>query len=140
MVLSYNDIMELLRVLSDEKNLRVTVTESGKGALVAGGVAGIGGLVLGPVGLALGGTVGGCLAAYMGHGKFKPLAKVIMEDIKDDQKLQLVNAVRGVMGNLDAGDAVTLIALVTSNDGLRNRVVTEMITFFSRQCNIYVNE
>jgi len=140
MVLSYNDIMELLRVLSDEKNLRVTVTESGKGALVAGGVAGIGGLVLGPVGLALGGTVGGCLAAYMGHGKFKPLAKVIMEDIKDDQKLQLVNAVRGVMGNLDAGDAVTLIALVTSNDGLRNRVVTEMITFLSRQCNIYVNE
>jgi len=140
MVLSYNDIMELLRVLSDDKNLRVTVTESGKGALVAGGVAGIGGLVLGPVGLALGGTVGGCLAAYMGHGKFKPLAKVIMEDIKDDQKLQLVNAVRGVMGNLDAGDAVTLIALVTSNDGLRNRVVTEMITFLSRQCNIYVNE
>ena len=108
------------------------------------------------MGLALGGTVGGCLAAYMGHGKFKPLAKVIMEDIKDDQKLQLVNAVRGVMGNLgktfngtakndsllftDTGDAVTLIALVTSNDGLRNRVVTEMITFLSRQCNIYVNE
>ena len=42
MVLSYNDIMELLRVLSDDKNLRVTVSESGKGALVAGGVAGIG--------------------------------------------------------------------------------------------------
>ena len=40
----------------------------------------------------------------------------------------------------DAGDAMTLIALVTSNEGLRNRVVTEMVTFLSRQCNIYVNE
>ena len=42
MVLAYNDIMELLRVLSEDRNLRVTVTESGKGALVAGSVAGIG--------------------------------------------------------------------------------------------------
>jgi len=140
MVLAYNDIMELLRVLSEDRNLRVTVTESGKGALVAGSVAGLGGLVLGPIGLAIGGSVGGCLAAYMGQGKFKPLAMVIMEDIKEEQRVQMVNAVRGIVDNLDAGDAMTLIAVVTSNEGLRNRVVTEMVTFLSRQCNIYVNE
>merc|ERR1739848_390503 len=113
MVLAYHDIMELLR---EDRNLRVTVTESGKGALVAGGVAGLGGLVLGPIGLAIGGSVGGCLAAYLGQGKFKPLAMVIMEDIKEEQR---VNAVRGIVDNLDAGDAMTLIALVTSNEGLR---------------------
>eukprot|EP00090_Calanus_glacialis_P016847 TRINITY_DN26376_c0_g1_i2.p1 TRINITY_DN26376_c0_g1~~TRINITY_DN26376_c0_g1_i2.p1 ORF type:complete len:141 (-),score=43.94 TRINITY_DN26376_c0_g1_i2:183-605(-) len=140
MVLAYNDIMELLRVLSEDRNLRVTVTESGKGALVAGGVAGIGGLVLGPIGLALGGSIGGCLAAYMGQGKFKPLALVIMEDIKDEQRVQMVNAVRAIVDNIDAGDAMTLVAIVSSNEGLRNRVITEMVTFLSRQCNIYVNE
>merc|ERR1712013_98316 len=100
MVLAYHDIMELLRVLSEDRNLRVTVTESGKGALVAGGVAGIGGLVLGPIGLAIGGSVGGCLAAYLGQGKFKPLAMVIMEDIKEEQRVQMVNAVRGIVDNL----------------------------------------
>jgi len=99
-VLAYHDIMELLRVLSEDRNLRVTVTESGKGALVAGGVAGIGGLVLGPIGLAIGGSVGGCLAAYLGQGKFKPLAMVIMEDIKEEQRVQMVNAVRGIVDNL----------------------------------------
>ena len=40
----------------------------------------------------------------------------------------------------DAGDAMTLVAIVSSNEGLRNRVITEMVTFLSRQCNIYVNE
>ena len=59
-----------------------------------------GGLVLGPIGLAIGGSVGGCLAAYLGQGKFKPLALVIMEDIKEEQRVQMVNAVRGIVDNL----------------------------------------
>ena len=59
-----------------------------------------GGLVLGPIGLALGGSIGGCLAAYMGQGKFKPLALVIMEDIKDEQRVQMVNAVRAIVDNI----------------------------------------
>ena len=40
----------------------------------------------------------------------------------------------------DAGDAMTLVAVVQGNELLKNRVVTEMVTFLSRQCNIYVNE
>eukprot|EP00092_Neocalanus_flemingeri_P026268 GFUD01028472.1.p1 GENE.GFUD01028472.1~~GFUD01028472.1.p1 ORF type:complete len:141 (-),score=54.69 GFUD01028472.1:213-635(-) len=140
MVLAYNDIMELLRVLSEDRNLRVTVSESGKGALVTGGVAGLGGMVLGPMGLAIGGAVGGCLAAWMGQGKFKPLALVITEDMKEEQRQRMVTGVRAIVDNIDAGDAMTLIAMVQGNQMLKNRVVTEMVTFLSQQCNIYVNE
>ena len=42
MVLAYHDIMEVARVLSEDRNMVVTVKESGKGALVTGGVAGLG--------------------------------------------------------------------------------------------------
>ena len=42
MVLAYQDIMEVVRVLSEDRNMVVTVKESGKGALVTGGVAGLG--------------------------------------------------------------------------------------------------
>lgn len=42
MVLAYQDIMEVVRVLSEDRNMVVTVRESGKGALVTGGVAGLG--------------------------------------------------------------------------------------------------
>ena len=36
MVLAYQDIMEVVRVLSEDRNMVVTVRESGKGALVTG--------------------------------------------------------------------------------------------------------
>ena len=42
MVLAYHDIMEVARVLSEDRNMVVTVRESGKGALVTGSVAGLG--------------------------------------------------------------------------------------------------
>ena len=42
MVLSYQDIMEVVRVLCEDRGLSITVKESGKGALVTGGVAGLG--------------------------------------------------------------------------------------------------
>ena len=42
MVLSYQDIMEVVRVLCEDRGLSITVKESSKGALVTGGVAGLG--------------------------------------------------------------------------------------------------
>ena len=42
MVLSYQDIMEVVRVLCEDRGLSITVKESGKGALVTGSVAGLG--------------------------------------------------------------------------------------------------
>ena len=41
---------------------------------------------------------------------------------------------------LDASDAIALVAVVQGNQALKQRVLTEMVTFLSRQCNIYVNE
>ena len=52
------------------------------------------------MGLAVGGAVGGCLAAWMGQGKFKPLIQVIMEDMKEEQRQMMVTAVRALVDNL----------------------------------------
>ena len=100
MVISYTSVMEMLAVLCEERKMMVAVTESGKGALLTGGVAGLGGLLLGPLGLALGGAVGGCLAAWHAQGKFKPLMEVILVDMKQDQRDKMVDCLRDVLANI----------------------------------------
>ena len=100
MVISYSSVMEVLTVLCEERKLMVAVRESGKGALLTGGVAGLGGLLLGPLGLALGGAVGGCLAAWRAQGTFKPLIEVILVDMKQDQRDRMVECLRDVLANI----------------------------------------
>lgn len=68
------DIEEFLRgiaMLTDNRNMRVTLKQSGKGAAVCGAMCFIGGLIAGPVGLAVGGTVGGVTAYRMSGSKCK---------------------------------------------------------------------
>ncbi|KAK2088092.1 hypothetical protein P7K49_033999 [Saguinus oedipus] len=54
MTIVVEDIMKLLCSLSGERKMKAAVKHSGKGALVTGAVAFVGGLVGGPPGLAVG--------------------------------------------------------------------------------------
>ena len=56
MVIRTDEILSILSKLSDESGLKVTVQESVKGGVVAGTACTIGGVLLGPPGLAIGGT------------------------------------------------------------------------------------
>ena len=49
-----SEVIEVLVKLSEEENLRLTVVESVKGAATAGVGALIGGVIAGPIGLAVG--------------------------------------------------------------------------------------
>merc|ERR1711872_391252 len=88
MVIRYKDILELLKVLSEEKKMQATISGSLKGGLTAGLTSFLGGLLLGPIGLALGGAIGGVLASMsqnfqpitQGNGVLK--AKVMNEMIR----------------------------------------------------------
>lgn len=70
MVVHTSALMEAVAVLGDDHNLRVTITQSGKEALICGACSFIGGIIAGPVGLAVGGTLGGLKAWQMSKGKW----------------------------------------------------------------------
>ena len=52
----------------------MTVKGSAKGGLIAGATSAVGGLILGPLGLAVGGTLGGLLA-YATAEPYKPVSQ-----------------------------------------------------------------
>ena len=63
MPLSVSEVMRLLSQFAEEKELKLTVTQSARGAAIAGGGAFVGGLLGGPVGIVVGEFV--CLISTM---------------------------------------------------------------------------
>ena len=57
MVIRTDEVINILSKLSDESGLKVTVNESIKGGVIAGSACTIGGILLGPPGLAIGGEI-----------------------------------------------------------------------------------
>ncbi|XP_013777327.1 protein C19orf12 homolog [Limulus polyphemus] len=134
MPVDLDDLMKLLMILASEENLKVTVNESVKGGIVAGTSAAVGGLLMGPVGLAVGGAVGGCAACYIARDKFKPVVQVIQE-MSNDKKERLVDAVTDVTSNLNITDVARLAVLLSGNAAVRKMVIDAMMSFLSNELN-----
>ncbi len=135
MVIRYNDILSVIRALGDEEGIGVTVKESAKGGLIAGVCCAIGGILGGPPGLAVGGAVGGCAAAYAASGRFKPVSQVV-EELPEERRQELVEAVRRIVAGFDAADAAELLALVQGNALLKAKIAQEMVTFLGSHLNV----
>ena len=122
MVIRTDEMLNIVTTLSDDSGLKVTINESVKGGLITGTACTVGGIILGPVGLALGGAVGGFVAYLLGDGKFKPVSNVIMHEMRDEERQQLATSVRNIVADLDATDAVQLMVLINGNAALKGRI------------------
>ena len=57
MPINVDEVIQLLCQLSDEADMKVTLKETAKGGLIAGGCTVVGGLAGGPFGMAVGKTL-----------------------------------------------------------------------------------
>ncbi|XP_060767724.1 protein C19orf12 homolog [Neoarius graeffei] len=126
------DVIRMCCEVSSNQQMKAAVRSSGKGAVVAGGSAFVGGLLLGPAGIAVGGAVGGLLGWGMTRGQFKPVPQILME-LPPPQQRKLYGDVMAVLGSLDWTDAVQLIALVMGNASMQERVITTILTFVTKE-------
>jgi len=93
----------------------------------------------GPPGLAAGGALGGCLAAYLAQGKLKSIQEVVAE-LPVEKRNALVSSVGNVLKDADAADAMELVALVQGNVLLKAKVAQEIVTWLGRNTNMRVQQ
>ena len=135
MPVSKGDLEKVIKVIADKEALKVTVNNSVKGGVTAGISTAIGGIFLGPVGLAIGGAVGGALA-YMNSDEFKPVSEVI-NTLDDHQRDKLLGEIRRILGSLDAYDFLNLLRYL-NGDGLwlRRQIIGEVMRFMQEELSL----
>ncbi|NXY61256.1 CS012 protein, partial [Callaeas wilsoni] len=131
MPIHFDDVMKLLSHVATVKGMTAAVTHSGRGALLTGASAFLGGIVGGPPGIAVGGAVGGFLG-WITSGKYKSVPQILME-LPATEKEKLYTEAMAIIKNLDWTDAAQLIGLVMANPGLKQQVLGVLTTYLTRE-------
>jgi len=137
MVIRSTEVIQALSILSEQSGLQATVGQSMKGGLITGGVASFTGLLFGPAGFAIGGTLGGILATFITKDQFVPVSQVIM-DMEPRDKERLYMSMENFVTSLDATDAMQLVALMQGNEILKRNVIAALTTFMRDNTNYNV--
>ncbi|XP_060109746.1 protein C19orf12 homolog [Heteronotia binoei] len=132
MPINVNDMMQLLCHVSEERKMKAAFRHSGRGALVAGATAFVGGLVGGPPGIAVGGAVGGLLGAWMTSGQFKPIPQIIME-LPPIEQQRLYDDAYAIISNLDWTDMAQLMALVMGNAAVQQKLLGVLMNYLTNE-------
>jgi len=131
MPVNVQEIMEACEVLARQDNLNVCIQESLKGAAIAGLGSFVGGVLMGPVGIAIGATVGGVAGSSVCK-QYQPLWRII-QDMNEADKKRLANHMQKVLNDLDISDAVVLMALVRDPTAMgRDAFVKELGNYFGQ--------
>lgn len=139
MPISTSDVIDLLCTLAEEERLKVTLSESLKGGLITGITAAIGAFFLGPMGLPIGGALGGGVAALTCGSKFQPVSQVIAT-MSQEKREHLANKIRQIMNKIDVTDVVVFAALVSGDCSVRSRVVGELVDYLRHEMSMALVE
>ncbi|XP_071532384.1 protein Nazo-like isoform X2 [Panulirus ornatus] len=137
MPINTQEVLSVVEQLCEEENLRVAFKESLKGGAIAGSSTVIGGLLAGPLGLALGGAVGGLTAAFLSQGKFKSVASIIRNDLTPAQKERLANSVWRIVDDIGPTDVLAVTSLVLQPP-VKERIIQEVYNFFQSQLHMQI--
>ncbi|XP_004536446.1 protein C19orf12 homolog [Ceratitis capitata] len=132
------ELVEAISIIANERNVQVTMKQATKGSLVCAASAFAGGILLGPVGLAVGSAAGGLMAYKMTSGKFRPLADVLINDLTDRQKEQLVRRVNNAVAEFAISDLAILLPMLMNNASIQEAVLKTAISFVSNELRVQV--
>uniref|UniRef100_A0A023FC85 Hipothetical protein n=2 Tax=Amblyomma TaxID=6942 RepID=A0A023FC85_AMBCJ len=132
-----DEMLDVLCMISNEEKLRVTLKQSARGGLITGASAMAAAVLMGPVGLAVGGALGGCVAAVLMRDKFVSATEII-SNMSDDQKDQLVIAAQRAFADIEVADAVELVALLCGDIHIKKRIIRAIVDYFQSQMRLEI--
>ncbi|EDV95453.1 protein C19orf12 homolog [Drosophila grimshawi] len=138
MPIDTRELMEAIAIIADERNIQVAMKQTGKGTAICAACCFAGGMLMGPVGLAVGGAAGGIAAYKMTSGTFKPLGEVILNDLTDRQRESLVQHVTNAIAEIHPTDVVLLLPLIAKNASIQQAILNTIMSFVSNELRMQI--
>ncbi|XP_056356391.1 protein C19orf12 homolog [Oenanthe melanoleuca] len=126
-----DDVMKLLNRVAEERGMMDVWTNCRRGALLTGGSAVVGGLLIGPPGFVVGALVGGLLS-WRKSGEFKTAYQILLEFTATERQ-KLCMEVMAIVTEFDWNDASDLIRLVMKNPTVLKEVTGVLNTHLSNK-------
>lgn len=138
MPINTQELLSAVAILTDKQSMRVTLKCSAKGAAVAGSSSFVGGLVAGPVGLFLGGALGGLLAYTMTNNQFKPVSQIILHELTPREQEQLKQRIVGALSGFQATDLIVIAPLLAGNGAAQQAVLGAVVSFLTNEMRMQI--
>ncbi|CAO1390746.1 unnamed protein product [Diamesa serratosioi] len=160
MTINSGELIRAVAVVADKHNIKCTVKTSAKYSLIVAGSVFLGGILMGPVGLALGGTAGGLYSYQKSKGvykksifincdsqfnlcifvvgQFRSGAEILINDLSDEEKQRLVEHVVAAFREFQPQDIAYLIPLLTSSVQFQGIILSKIIHFLTNEMNLQI--
>uniref|UniRef100_A0A182N1A6 Uncharacterized protein n=1 Tax=Anopheles dirus TaxID=7168 RepID=A0A182N1A6_9DIPT len=138
MPINTRELLDAVAVLTDKESMRVALKSSAKGAAVAGSSTFVGGLLAGPVGLFVGGALGGLLAYAVTHDQFKPVSHIIRHDLSVREQERLKERIVTALSQFQATDLLVILPLLTGNAGAQKLVLSTVASFLTNEMRMQI--
>lgn len=130
MVIRVDEVMDILQILAEKNQMKVTLKEALKGATCSGIGAFGGAIIAGPVGMMVGGVVGSTVGYFMSTD-FKSVYTIISE-LEENEKLVLYNRSMTILTSFDVQDIVAVNALIQGNPELVQQLVRMLENYLEK--------
>ncbi|KFB38785.1 AGAP000432-PA-like protein [Anopheles sinensis] len=124
--------------LMDKDGVRVAIKSSAKGAAIAGSSSFVGGLMAGPIGLFVGGALGGLFAYAMTNDQFKPVSHVIKHELSVREQERLKQLIVEALSDFQATDLVVILPLLTGNASAQKAVLSTVVSFVTNEMRMQI--